>query len=104
MRLNKKILFGPAILAAILIVAAISIAPSAFAVTQLTQEDFNTQLYPMHMGQQWGYMSHQYGPYGGYQGQGGGQYGWGGCPGMNYGYNTPYGEEYPQPGYWNYTD
>lgn len=56
------------------------------------------------MGQQWGYMPHQYGPYGGYQDQGWGQYGWGGCPGMNYGYNTPYGEEYPQPGDWSYTD
>ncbi|MCW4043540.1 MAG: hypothetical protein NWE90_07450, partial [Candidatus Bathyarchaeota archaeon] len=88
MRLNKKILFGPAILAAILIVAAISITPSALAVTQLTQEDFNTQLYPMHMGPQWGYMPHQYGPHGGYQDQGWEHYGWEGCPGMNYGYNT----------------
>jgi hypothetical protein len=96
--MNKKILFGPAILATILIVAAISITPSVFAVTQLTQEDFNTQLYPIHMGPQRGYMPHQYGPYGGYQSQGWEHYGWEGCPGMNYGYDTPYGEEYPQPG------
>jgi hypothetical protein len=101
--LNKKILYGPAILATILIIAAISITPSVVAVTQFAQEDFNTQLYPMHMGPQWGYMPHQYGPYGGYQGQGWGHNGWG-CPGMNYGYDYPYDEEYPQPEDWNYPD
>jgi len=100
--LNEKNLLGPAILVAILIVAAVSITSLAFAVTQLTQENSNTQIYPTHMGLQRGYRPNQYGPYAGYQGQGWGQYGWEVCPGMNYGYNGPYGEEYSQPGYWNY--
>ncbi len=82
--MNKKVLFGPFILAAILIVAVISTTPSGLAVTQLTQENSNTQLYPVHMGQQGGYMANQYGPYGGYQGYGSGYYGGGGMmgPGM----------------------
>jgi hypothetical protein len=102
LRSNEKNLIGPVILVAILIVAAVSITSLAFAVAQLSQENSNNQIYPTHMGLQWGYGPNQYGPYAGYQGQGWGQHDWGGCPGMNYGYNVPYGEEYSQPGYWNY--
>jgi hypothetical protein len=100
--LNKKVLFGTAILATVLIIAMVSSIPTALAVFQANQNS-ETQLYPMHMGQ-WGYMPHQYGPYDGHQGQEWGHYVGGGCPGMNYGYNTPYGEEYPQPSSWNYTN
>lgn len=102
LRLNKKTIFGPVILAAILIGGAISIIPSAIAMTQLTRQDYNTNIYPAHMGPQWRYMPHQYGPYGENQNQGWGNYSWEECPLLNYENNAPYGGEYPQPRCWDY--
>jgi hypothetical protein len=100
--LNKKVLLGPTILATILIIAMVSSIPAVLAVFQ-SDHNSDMQIYPMHMGQQ-RYMPHQYGPHGGYQDQGWEHNGWEGCPGMNYGHNTPYGEKYTQPGSWSYND
>ncbi len=81
--MDEKIIVGTVVFAALLVGAVISSIPTALAVFQLDQNS-DTQLYPVHMGQQGGYMPNQYGPYGGYQGYGSGYYGGGGMmgPGM----------------------
>jgi hypothetical protein len=122
--MNKKILFGTAILAVLLSGAVAGLTPLTFGFSQSNQQISEAQYYPMHYGPRWRSWSYPYAPYSGYdnystydgnQSYAPSPYGWDqnhnwrtypqrgyGCSGMFGHWGAPSWQGNPPYGYWNY--